>query len=512
MGLFRTAIVGCVALGVVAGAAVGQSIERLAQAAIDKARLGQSHVGVSVLDIESGRELVSITRGGKDPTFIPASNLKLLTSGAALAVLGPDFEFKTSLLLDGDRLIIKGAGDPALADPELLDKMHMSVGALVDKLADSVRMACVGANGTASIREIIIDDRVFDREYVHTDWPAEQLNRSYCAPVSGLNFHANVLNVFVGPAAGGDVNVRTEPSGPWITIRRMARSVKEGSTEVWLDRDKEPFTFRLHGTVRNAPDVPVQVTVGEPQFMLAKSLAERLQKMGVTAQGALPSVRLASLEEQVPENATVAGVVRTPLHVVLERCNTDSDNLYAESLLKLSGHKATGQAGSWANGTAVVRMQVKEKLGGDMAARLVMSDGSGLSRLNRVTPELLTRWLGEMSKIAGADQYISSLARAGEEGTLKKRFKGVKLKNEVRAKSGYIRNVRTLSGYVTDPSSGKRLAFSVMVDDLSAGADGKAKELHEDIVEIVDNYLASQTGRGELVKQGKARGSRAVAE
>ena len=85
--------------------------------------------------------------------------------------------------------------------------------------------------------------------------------------------------------------------------------------------------------------------------------------------------------------------------------------------------------------------------------------------------------------------FIQSLAVAGEEGTLKKRFKGAKLHNEVRAKSGYIREVRTLSGYVTNAASGKRIAFSVLCDNLPSGTDGRAKEFHEQVVEAVDAWL-----------------------
>ena len=495
--LFRRAAIAGTCLLALAGSSLGQSIERRVQAAIEKAKLGTAHIGISVLDVESGRELVNVDRGGKEPGFIPASNLKLITSGVATLVLGPDYEFRTELILSGDRLIVKGAGDPAFGDPELLDRMHMSVDALAGKLVESVQQA-----GATGIREVVLNDRVFDREYVHPDWPKEQLNRAYCAQVCGLNFHANVLNVFVAPGSGigSEATARTQPSGSWLTIRRLAKTVKEGSTEVWLERDKEPYTFRLHGTVRNAPDVPVQVTVNEPSMMLGRVLADRLGKAGLGLQGATPSVRLIDPDEPAPEGGTVAAVVRTPLSVVLERCNVDSDNLYAESLLKAAGHKQTGQPGSWSNGTAVARSQIKDALGSEMASRLIMSDGSGLSRTNRVTPEMLTRWLAHMASSPGGDVYIRSLAMAGEEGTLKKRFKGSKLKNEVRAKSGYIRQVRSLSGYVTDPSTGKRMAFSVIIDELPAGTDQRAKELHEDVVEIVDDYLAQVAGRTEPAK------------
>lgn len=481
----------------IAGFAHAQSLESRVQGAIEKAKLAGAHIGVSVVDVETGKQLVDIDRGGKEPGFMPASNLKLITSGVATLVLGPDYEFRTELVLSGDKLVVQGTGDPALGDPELLGHMHISVDAMAGKLVDSVK-----SSGATGIREVLLNDRVFDREYVHPDWPKEQLNRAYCAEVCGINFHANVLNVFVSPGAGvgSEASARTQPGGSWIAIKRLAKTVKEGSTEVWLERDKDPYSFRLHGTVRNAPDVPVQVTVDEPSVMFGRVLAEGLGKAGLGAQGAMPTVRLIGTDEAAPEGGTIAASVRTPLSVVLERCNVDSDNLYAESLLKAAGHKQTGQPGSWANGTAVARSQIKDALGSEMAAKLIMADGSGLSRNNRVTPEMLTRWLAYMAGSPGGDMYVRSMALAGEEGTLKKRFKGSKLKNEVRAKSGYIRQVRSLSGYVIDPSTNKRMAFSVIVNDVPSGGDQRAKELHEDVVEIVDDYLAQVTGRTEPAK------------
>lgn len=477
-----------------AASSPAQSLQRKVEGALTRARLGNAHVGVSIYDVQSRTELVDVevNARGSDHGFIPASNLKLLTSGTALCVLGKDYEFRTSLILDGDKLIVRGSGDPGFADPELLDKMGNGLGELLDRLVGMARQS-MGPDGAGRIREVVLDDRVFDREYVHPEWPREQLHLAYCAPVSGLNFHANLLNVYVDPA-------RSQPEAPWIVVKRSLRKVKDGSTELRLDREKDgPYTFKLSGTVRYAPDGPVQVTVNESCLILGRLLADRFIAAGLAAPGlsseTMP-VRLAAPDEQIGDGpgAQTLATVRTPIATILSRCNVDSDNLYAESLLKASGHKSTGQPGSWANGTAVVRMTVRERIGPDFAMQLVMTDGSGLSRGNRVTPGMLTRWLASM---AGDPElgpvFVNSLATVGE-GTLKKRFKGDKLRCEVRGKSGYIREVRTLSGFVTEPQSGRRVAYSVLINDIPAGADAKSKEFHEDVVEIIDGYLADRAG------------------
>ena len=477
---------------------LAQSLERRVTDALAQARLGNAHVGVSILDLSTGKQLVNFRSGSTEEGFIPASNLKLLTSGAALLVLGKDYEFQTTIIADGDKLIVVGSGDPGFGEPKLLDSMHLSVDQFVEKLVDAAKSA-----GVSGIREVVVDDRVFDRDYVHPDWPREQLSRAYCAEVSGLNFHANVLNVFVspGPSLNSEATARVEPSGSWITIRRLARTVKEGNTEVWLEREAgmggDPFTYKLHGTVKTAVTEPVQVTIDQPGLFFARVLADHASRAGLgTAKGTPITSRLVNPDENLstttnsPDTRRTITVVRTPLSVALERCNVDSENLYAESLCKLIGHKVTGQPGTWGSGTAVVRMQIKDHLGAEAAAGLVLADGSGLSRNNRITPDGMTRWLKVLAEDPnGGDAFIRSLAVAGEEGTLKKRFHGKKLHNEVRAKSGYIREVRTLSGYVTNAASGKRIAFSILVDHLPSGTDARAKEFHEQVVEAVDTWL-----------------------
>lgn len=492
-----------------AGSAPGSfmTTERLRRQIMDAiagARLGTATVGISVRDCASRDEIIAVQPDSAEKRqFIPASNLKLVTSGVAILALGKDHEFKTSLVLQGNRLVIRGTGDPAMGDPVLLEALGVSSEQFIDTLVNSVLAA-----GATRVDEIIIDDRVFDRELVHPEWPADQLGRAYCAPVSGLNFHANVLNLYATPAGrvGDPPVIRTDPSANWLEIdKRNARTVGEGNTQIWIQHGASPTRFILHGSVRAAIKEPVQVTFKDPALIFGRLLAEGLASRRVGArpgadgrpQAAL--VRFAEPNENltVPANLErVAAVVRTPLEVVLERCNVDSDNLYAECLLKAAANKLTGQPGSWRNGTAAARMMIKDRLGPEAAASIVMSDGSGLSRGNRLTVGLMTRWLAEVAEDpATGGMFVESIAKAGEEGTLKSRFKKARLATEVRAKSGYIRQVRTLSGYLTEPLSGRRIAFSVMVNDVPSGADQRAKDLHERVVELLDTWLHDQCAR-----------------
>ncbi len=178
----RTARAIVVGLAIAVGAplAAGQSLaERLDGAIHAKRSLSSVTIGVHVRDAGTGDTLYS--RNGETP-LIPASNMKLLTTGADLRVLGPDHHFETRLGWDGDRVVVIGDGDPGLGDPALLDlnEPPQTVDGMLDTIA-----AALAAAGPKNASGIVIDDRVFDRQRVHPEWPTDQLNRWYCAEVGG---------------------------------------------------------------------------------------------------------------------------------------------------------------------------------------------------------------------------------------------------------------------------------------------------------------------------------------
>ncbi|MCC6676347.1 MAG: D-alanyl-D-alanine carboxypeptidase/D-alanyl-D-alanine-endopeptidase [Phycisphaerales bacterium] len=468
--------------------ATGQELSGEVERLVSTAKLGKAKAGISVLDLDTGEMLASY-RGGE--AMVPASNMKLLTSGAALLTLGPDFIFRTQVDLRGDRLILVGSGDPALADPEVLGKMQpaMTVDGMLKVLAEAVRKQT-----SAPISEVIVDDRVFDRELVHPTWPTDQLNRWYCAEVNGLNFHTNVLYVFPRPSPDGPGRPATysyQPEAPWLEIAVKARTVADGKNTAWLSREDEANRFTMYGEVRFPSQVPVQVTLHNSGQFFGQVLADRLARAGLdVGQGrsATSAVRLVAADERFDDARTLA-VVTTSLTDILRRCNVDSHNLYAESLFKRVAREVTGESGSWNSGASVTRMLLSQKLGPEFAAGTNVVDGSGMSKFNTVAPSTFTRWLGMLAKDRSVgDPFINSLAAPGE-GTLQSRFSGIKLANQVRAKSGAINNVRCLSGYVINPTTGHKVAFSVMVNDIE-GESRPAMKLAEDVVQLVDRWLS----------------------
>ncbi|HRJ50141.1 MAG TPA: D-alanyl-D-alanine carboxypeptidase/D-alanyl-D-alanine-endopeptidase, partial [Phycisphaerales bacterium] len=473
------------AMVVVSAHAAAQDLASDMRRLMNSAKVGQSRIGVSIVDTATGEVLFS---SRSSEALIPASNMKILTSAAALWTLGPEWVYRTELREVDGRLILVGSGDPALADPELLNRTEprLTVEDFLTILSESVRKA-----GILDVTEVVLDDRVFDRAYIHPSWPENQLDKWYCAQVSGINFHANVLAFYPRPSQGGVAQaptVRVQPSAPWIDIENRARTINGDRNTVSVLRTPDPYRFRLAGEVAVPSVVPIEVSVSRPTELFGRMLADRVRQAGVSLPESQGAVRLVRMDEDFPRGRTIA-VVTTPLADVLKRCNTDSYNLYAESLLKSIGHRATNTPGSWENGGKVMLMLLSEKLGPGYAASTRVADGSGMSRENAVSPDTITRWLTVISRDRTiADAFIASLAKPGE-GTLKRRFQGARLRCDVRAKSGYINRVRSLSGYVTHRDTGERLAVSFIANDIPGDVHGNVFDLAEDVFKTVDPHL-----------------------
>lgn len=469
--------------------------------AIRQGRPAKSTIGVSVRDLGSGRE---VFRLDADKPLIPASNMKVLTTGAALVALGSDFRFRSSMRLV-DRagsppdLMLVGDGDPAFADPELLSFVTWTRpdGSRTTGLdADAFLEAWISAivdSGARAIGTVVVDDRIFERTSFHPEWPKDQFSEEYCAEVHGFNFHHNLLYVWPSPRAGGAATVaRMSPSLGFLPISNRTTSNRAASAKhsFWIGRSPGSNQLTLNGNVQVAPKDPVAITLDGMPALLAELMARRLRSAGVEVGGS----RLADAADPAGTGRILGPTVETPLATVLHRANTDSDNLAAESLLKRVVHAETGGPGSWAAATTVLPGLIARRLSDPDSARgLSVSDGSGLSRRNRITASLMTRWIASMeADPALAAPFRDSLAVAGETGTVRKRFKGLeKTGAEVHCKTGFIRGVSCLSGVVTG-ADGRRMAFSILGNDLTAeNAIGRMKELQERIVLEIAEELAT---------------------
>ncbi len=471
-------------------------------------------VSLSVVDVATGAvyaaERESLGRK-------PASNMKLLTTGAALAAFGPEFKFQTRLLHnatgDSSRLILVGSGDPGLGDPELLARLPFTDAAgvvhsgltssdLMNWWSDKVRAA-----GIARVSEIVIDSRIFDRESYNPSWPSDQRTRPYCAEVWGLNFHTNMMVIGARAADGGKVVLdRFEPQYDWILARNVASVGSSKSKQTFVvTRSATDNALTASGKIRPGAQVEVDLAVHDTPTLFGELLARNLRAHGIE----VGTTRVAAAND--PEAmGTVLGVIETPLAAVLARANTDSNNLHAEALFKRLGAftanprdavvNASFLSGSWENGRAALARSIQQRIGAD-GTPFVIADGCGLSHDNRVTAAGMTSWLCSFARdpVLRAP-FLDSLALAGESGTVRKRF--AKLAGgsvSVRCKTGSINGVSCLSG-VAIAADGRMIAFSVLVNQTEkVGGATRPHALQEAVVMDIVRELSGPRAAGAQV-------------
>lgn len=453
---------------------------------IDSHDLRDTRVAVMVADLDTGRTLAQIN--AHEP-MIPASNMKLITTATALDILGPDFLFRTELeLVDTDAeaptLVIRGDGDPAFADPVLLEAHSYDVEEVLEHWIEAVREVAE-QRGLERFERLVVDDRVLDRNFVHPTWPEAQLNRSYAAEVAGINFYRNCIDIRLLPAnrAGEAPSAEIYPDVPFIRTVNRART--GGDDAYWFSRARQSNRFTFHGSVRNRPWEPTQVTVHDPPMFFGRLLAHRLEEdAGLT----IESVERPEDDQMLPAGR-ILHRIQTTLDAVLERINRDSQNMFAEAVLKRMGHAVTGAPGSWENGAAAVRLSLRQRLGPDSALTQV-SDGSGFSRDNRTTAAILVNLLHSLHHDENAEKtrfFRRSLAVAGESGTLEDRMGD--LDAVVFGKSGYLRGVSALSGYIVLEGEGgaeRTLAFSFLFNGFEPPLyNHQMKQLQNRMVEAI---------------------------
>lgn len=470
-------------------ASIGSAVE----AAVRKSGLPKGTISIVVRDADTGAILASVA---PDQPMKPASNMKLFSTGTALLTLGDNFLFRTQLLRSGDQLTVVGDGDPAFGDPDVLSKMSwtaqsgevqtgLDATALIDIWAEAVR-----ASGMTHIQDLVIDARIFDTVGYQPHWPREQYSNGYCAEVWGLNFHANVVRVIPSPRKGGAPEIASmSPAMPWLVKQNKATS-KTGAKDkhtFTVVREPDSNALTLGGNAKEQPRDAAELTVHDSPSLFGEFFASRLARKGIT----VDRVRNAALDEPAPQGTLVGPMIQTPIATVLKRANTESSNLYAESLCKRAGAARTKTPGSWANGTATMAEAITARLGASALEGFVLDDGSGLSAANRVTARALCDWIVSFANDpVFASAFIESMAEAGKSGTVQKRYKDL-AQSEVRVhcKTGYIRGTSCLSGIVIAPN-GQRVAFSILGNSLEqADRVARAKSLQDAVVRAIHDAL-----------------------
>lgn len=418
--------------------------------------------GVLIVDPERGDTLYSRDAG---KLFVPASNMKIVTSAVALDALGPEFRFQTPLVargeirestLDGDLLVI-GRGDPSVSDNIAGDAM-LPLRAVADSLWN---------RGIRQVRGSVLPfGNAFPDANAGFGWSWEDLEAAYGAAVDELLFNEGFSEIHVrgGERPGDPPHVRTEPARTFPRLRIQTATVARGTGRDSLAQlDALKDTVRgdvvLSGTIPPGDTAVLEVTHRDPTEAYLAALREALTDRGITVGD--------SATQPAARFDTLVVLQSPPLSQILAAFMKPSQNQIGEMLFKsVALHRTdTGSA-------RVARRVVSERLrawGAESDGFLVW-DGSGLSRRDYVSPETLVRVLDAMRRSPMFQVYFDAFPVAGVDGTLRGRMRSTMGEANVRGKTGTLGNVRSLSGYVTT-TSGRMLIFSVLCNNYLVPTD-----------------------------------------
>ncbi|MFQ5449468.1 MAG: D-alanyl-D-alanine carboxypeptidase/D-alanyl-D-alanine-endopeptidase [Nitrospinaceae bacterium] len=431
--------------------------------------LKNNHYGIEVYSLEKKEVLFA---AGNGDLFIPASNLKLITTAAALEYLGPDYRFITRLYspgrLEGDTLFgdlyIKGFGDPKLVTEQMWLLVNALKGFPIKKI----------------VGNILADDSFFDSRLRLKTWGKNPGPQAYNAPLGALSFNFNTVTVYISPGlrSGERPRVIVEPDTPYVRVDNQARTLARGEKpRLSVNRvhrgGHDEITVRGgiplgHSRKRYFINItnPTEYTLHVFQDYLVRA---GIEVVGKTGRGT------------VPGNARLLVTHRSePLSLVLRGLNKFSNNLIAEQVLKTMAAERFGPPGTTENGLKIIREYMQSLGYADGQYRIV--DGSGLSRQNRLSPGAIIRVLKHVRKdLSLYPEFISALGVMGVDGNVKKRMNGVKNSQRARVKTGTLNSVSALSGYFQS-RDGELFAFSILMNDLSCH-NGQAMEIQDKIVQ-----------------------------
>lgn len=444
-----------------------------------------------VVDLETGQEWYS---RNPDTAVIPASNGKLAISAAGLDTFGPSHTFKTYLVREGSDLWIIGTGDPALGDPKIAESYGRTPTSVFDDWADAlVRRGVKEIPG-----RLMYWDGAFDEQLVHPNWNRDFLVDWYAAPVSGLNFNDNCIDVTAYPTEAGQP-ARLEivpPASPAYEL--VNQSVTNGEGEPAIERAPAAPSFTVKGGIKEKTSLESK-PITDPGRFLAESFRSHLARRGIEVRGETVRATTLPFGATGPMYDRIVAIHESSMRDVLNRINKNSQNLFAEAMSKSLGRemmyrRGESEPGSWSRGEEATKLFLwRNRIN---PGQYVAVDGSGLARENRVTARLITDLLLVMDKHPAGQMWRESLAIGGRDGTIAKRMKDIE--GKVQAKTGYIGGVRALSGYVTT-KRGKRLAFSFIYNNIK-GTVKPYEELQDDACRVMYYW----PGKAVFPEQAKA--------
>jgi D-alanyl-D-alanine carboxypeptidase/D-alanyl-D-alanine-endopeptidase (penicillin-binding protein 4) len=508
----------CLMLAAELQAAPRKSLEKQIDAVISQPDLASGFWGIDVVSLDTGKVLYS---QNADKLFTPASNTKLFVTSAALSLIGPDYQFRTTIetngaldkygRLTGD-LILVGRGDPNLSGRELPYDLRTERNehpiAVLEQLADTlVQKGVKFVDG-----DVIADDSYFAFERYGEGWSQDDLVWGDGAPVSALTINDNVVFVKILPAdhPGERAFVDITPFADYYRIDNRIITTPAGTgRRIYIDREPGSTTLTLWGNMPlDDAGANEALAIDDPAEFAGAIFRQLLENRGIVIYGKerarhteLANLSTFTVTTLAPAHGgegpppdlpgqplVLASHQSKPLADDITVINKVSQNLHAEILLRLLGREK-GTAGTVEGGLEVVRGFLNKA--NISSSEYAFYDGSGLSRQNLVTPHAVVELLQYASTQPWAKSFQSSLPVAGVDGSLVDRLKDIPPSANVFAKTGSLGGVKTLSGYIKTVN-GESLAFSILTNNLNAPAKAVTDAMDKIVVEITEDSDSSR--------------------
>jgi D-alanyl-D-alanine carboxypeptidase/D-alanyl-D-alanine-endopeptidase (penicillin-binding protein 4) len=464
----------CTAL-VLGGSAPAPPLADRIDALLQQWQANDAFWGVSVYDIDAGEMLYS---RNADRGFLPASNQKLLTTAAALDLLGSTHRYETSLhfngttdgsLMRGD-LMLDGTGDPTFGS------LEMRTGDPLEAWAE--RLADMGVERIEG--RLIGNDNAFDGRPYPDGWSVNyitrQKGRHLGASAGALSYRDNVVPLTIDATQPGQPpRAAVQPPGIVSVDNRATTSARWRGSTLQVERTFSTNELVLTGSVARSYDGSIAVPVSDPTAFTLRSFQHHLAEAGIETD--LRLVDVDTIEDPPARTDPLFVSYSPPLAEIISVINKESNNFYAEQVFRSFG---------WGGSTRGAARRAESFLqSANIDARhLRIADGSGLSRKNLITPRALVRLLAHMTDHPAQEAFQSSLARGGERNTTL----DYRLNGAVSAKTGSLEFVRALSGYTERPN-GNRVAFVLFANNYT-GPSYQITQTIDAVVEAIRSVAA----------------------
>jgi serine-type D-Ala-D-Ala carboxypeptidase/endopeptidase (penicillin-binding protein 4) len=514
------AALACIFFTQAAGAASHKpriSLKKQVETILAQPDLARGFWGIDIASATTGKVLYSFN---STKLFTPASNTKLFTTAAALALIGPDYKFRTTVETNGSLdkygrltgdLILVGRGDPTLSGRELPYNTRTQRDAdpvrVLEQLADELAQKGVKyVDG-----DLIADDSYFAFERYGDGWSQDDLVWADGAPVSALTINDNVVfvNILPGARPGDKAFVSIMPFADYYTIdNRLMTTPAGGVRRIYINREPGATQLTLWGTMPiDDTGANEGLAIDDPAEFAATLFRHLLEVRGVAVYGKQRTrhTELANLSTftttvtassggggdhslTTPAGPLVLAEYQSgPLSQDIEVVNKVSQNLHAEILLRLLGREK-GTAGTVQAGLEVLRGFLNNA--GISSDEYDFHDGSGLSRQNLVTPHAIVQLLQYAAGQPWGKEFRESLPAAGLDGSLADRFKDLTAGTKIYGKTGSLGGVKSLSGYAVTPK-GEQIVFSIVSNNLSLPGK-RVTDVIDSVVEAAVNHSAKK--------------------